>query len=111
MKRISQHTENVSLRKRFCKNVVYLVGLPGVGKTTVANLISKKTGFIVLDHNITYKEVCKFLKKGTRTAHELNGRIHFAVLNSLINSTYRLGPYFNNQNKLVIDDLWSQTVV
>jgi shikimate kinase len=86
MKKISQYTEKDFQKKRFCKNVIYFIGLPGVGKTTIAKIIAKKTGFILLDHNITYIEICRFLKKGTRTAHELNGRIHLAILNLLINS-------------------------
>ena len=33
--------------KNNSKKVIYLVGLPGVGKTTVGTVIAKKTGFIL----------------------------------------------------------------
>jgi adenylate kinase family enzyme len=87
MKNISQHRENSSPSNSFrSKKVIYLIGLPGVGKATVANAIAIKTGFVSIDHNLTYVEICHFLKRGTVAAHRLNGRIHLAILKLLLNS-------------------------
>ncbi|MEK7140342.1 MAG: AAA family ATPase [Patescibacteria group bacterium] len=86
MKRISQKTESGSLGKIPSKHVIYFIGLPGVGKPTVGKVITKRTGFILFDHNITYKEVCKFLPRGTQTAYRLNGKLHLAILALLLRS-------------------------
>lgn len=72
--------------RRSCKKVVYLIGLPGVGKTTVAGAIAKKTGFVLLDHFTIYKEICCFLPKGKHQAHLLHGQIHLAILKLLLDS-------------------------
>ena len=86
MRRIFLHKKNGSLDRVSSKKIVYLIGLPGVGKTTVGNIIAKRTGFVLLDHNITYKEVCRFLPKGTQKAHLLNGRLHLVIMDLLLHS-------------------------
>ncbi|HBB49651.1 TPA: hypothetical protein DEQ22_01370 [Candidatus Nomurabacteria bacterium] len=84
MKGMSQHVENNHPKNNFLKQVIYMIGLPGVGKTTVGKLIAKRTGFVLLDHNIMYKEICCFLEKGTYAAHLLNGRMHLVIMNLLL---------------------------
>ena len=85
MGRISQF-ENRSSTRDLQKHVIYLIGLPGVGKTTVGGLIAKKTGFVLLDHNVTYGDICNFLERGSRSAHVLNGLLHVSILETLISS-------------------------
>ncbi len=87
MRRVFKYGHNNPLKTRFPKQVVYLLGLPGVGKTTVSNIIAKRTGFVSLEQHITYREVCHFLKKGTQAAHKLNGRLHLAIINLLLHSS------------------------
>ena len=71
------------------KHVVYLIGLPGVGKTTVGSDLADKTGFALLDNHLIYREVCQFLPRGRKQTHLLNGQLHLAVLRMLLRSKTR----------------------
>ncbi|HEY4490186.1 MAG TPA: hypothetical protein VJC12_02935 [Candidatus Paceibacterota bacterium] len=68
------------------KRVIYLIGLPGVGKTTIGLAISKLTGYALLDNHLTYREICHFIPQGTPNAHLLNGKMHLAILKMLLKS-------------------------
>ena len=74
------------MKKTISKRVIYLLGLPGVGKTTVGSVVARKTGFALLDNHLTYREVCNFLNPGTKEAHLLNGQLHMAILKMLLHS-------------------------
>lgn len=68
------------------KRVLFFIGWPGVGKTTVGRALSRRIGYPLFDNHLIYREVCRFLPRGSRRAHALNSRLQRMVLQTMLRS-------------------------
>lgn len=64
--------------------VVMLLGWPGVGKTALGHALTRRTGFPLLDHQLTYEPIVRFLAKGGHHAHQLNAQLRESIVNMLL---------------------------